>query len=85
MFDPNKASSFVKDFMGQLPPGLQTLSEDLKLQLQQCLQKSLQTLSLVTREEFDIQAEVLSKTRAKLEALEELLRQAQTGSHPPAS
>ena len=27
-------------------------------------------LDLVTREEFDIQAQVLAKTRAKLEALE---------------
>lgn len=77
MFDPSKASSFVKDFMGQLPPGLQALNEDLKLQLQQCLQKSLQKLSLVTREEFDIQTEVLARTRAKLEALEEMLRQAE--------
>jgi BMFP domain-containing protein YqiC len=28
-------------------------------------------LDLVTREEFDIQAQVLAKTRAKLEALEQ--------------
>jgi BMFP domain-containing protein YqiC len=28
-------------------------------------------LDLVTREEFDIQAQVLAKTRSKLEALEE--------------
>lgn len=77
MFDSSKVSSFVKNFMGQLPPGLQALNEDLKLQLQQCLQKSLQKLSLVTREEFDIQTEVLARTRAKLEALEERLRQVQ--------
>lgn len=77
MSSSNKSASFVKDFIEQLPPGLQTLSDDLKSQLQQCLQKSLHKLSLVTREEFDIQTEVLAKTRAKLEQLEEMLRQAQ--------
>lgn len=74
MFDPNTASEFVKNIMGQLPPNLQSLSDDMKQQLQQFLQKSLNALSLVTREEFDIQSEVLAKTRAKLEALEATLK-----------
>ena len=34
------------------------------------LSQGFSKLDLVTREEFDIQADVLAKTRAKLEALE---------------
>ena len=72
-----QATSFIKDFMDKLPPGLQSLSDDLKSQLRQCLQKSLEKLSLVTREEFDIQTQVLAKTRAKLEHLEEIIERSQ--------
>ncbi|MGH1485218.1 MAG: accessory factor UbiK family protein [Cellvibrionaceae bacterium] len=39
--------------------------------LRALLQSSLQKLDLVSREEFDAQTAVLSRTRAKLEALEE--------------
>jgi len=35
------------------------------------LQATLAKLELVTREEFEVQQEVLARTRAKLEALEE--------------
>lgn len=77
MFNSENASEFVKTFMEQLPPGLQSLNEEIKIQLQQCLQQTLSKLSLVTREEFDIQTEVLAKTRAKLDQLEQNLQQIQ--------
>ena len=35
------------------------------------LNQGFQKMDLVTREEFDLQSKVLSKTREKLEALEE--------------
>jgi BMFP domain-containing protein YqiC len=72
--ESSRASDFIKTFMEQLPPGIQALNEEIKIQLQECLQRTLQKLSLVTREEFDIQTEVLAKTRAKLEQLEALLK-----------
>jgi BMFP domain-containing protein YqiC len=37
-------------------------------------------LDLVTREEFDIQAQVLQRTREKLKALEERLNQLEQGN-----
>jgi len=39
------------------------------------LQSTLNKMDLVTREEFDIQAAVLQKTRSRLKALEERLEQ----------
>lgn len=77
MLDSDKITDFIKTFMEQLPPSLQSLNEEIKIQLQQCLQRTVTKLSLVTREEFDIQTEVLSKTRAKLESLEKTLENLQ--------
>jgi BMFP domain-containing protein YqiC len=44
---------------------------DLKQNFRSLLQSTLSKLDLVTREEFDIQAKVLARTREKLEALEQ--------------
>jgi len=43
---------------------------DLDKNLRTLLQSALGRLDLVTREEYDVQREVLARTRAKLEALE---------------
>jgi BMFP domain-containing protein YqiC len=43
---------------------------DLEKNLRALLASGLSRLDLVTREEFDVQREVLARTRAKLEALE---------------
>ena len=42
-----------------------------KRELEMTLQSALTRMNLVTREEFDTQAAVLQRTRAKLEALEQ--------------
>ncbi len=44
--------------------------DDLKNNLQAFLHSSLARLDLVTREEFNIQARVLERTREKVEAME---------------
>ena len=43
---------------------------DLERNLRALLASAFSRLDLVTREEFDVQREVLARTRAKLEALE---------------
>jgi BMFP domain-containing protein YqiC len=43
---------------------------DLERNLRVLMQSALGRLDLVTREEYDVQREVLARTRAKLEALE---------------
>lgn len=48
----------------------QTPAKDLEKNVRALLVQGFQKMDLVTREEFDIQAQVLAKTRAKLEALE---------------
>jgi BMFP domain-containing protein YqiC len=45
-------------------------AKDLERNVKAMMSQGFSKLDLVTREEFDIQAQVLAKTRAKLEALE---------------
>ena len=53
-----------------VPPGLHAVQADLEKNFRSILQSALAKLDLVTREEFDIQTNVLARTRQKLEALE---------------
>ena len=48
------------------------------------LQSGLARLDLVTRAEFDIQAEVLRKTRDKVERLEARVAELEARTPPPA-
>jgi hypothetical protein len=49
---------------------MQALQEDIQRNLRAALEAGLGRLDLVTREEFDVQAAVLARTREKLERLE---------------
>jgi BMFP domain-containing protein YqiC len=53
---------------------------DLEKNLRVLLQSTFARLDLVTREEFDVQREVLARTRAKLQALEAKLAELETKS-----
>ena len=56
-----------------LPPGLQQVKADFDARLKTLLQQQLANYEMVSREEFDIQARVLQRTREKLEQLEQTL------------
>jgi len=61
----------AKRLAAVVPPGVQELKTDLEKNFRAVLQGNLERLDLVTREEFDVQAQVLARTRQKLEALEQ--------------
>ena len=46
-------------------------AQEIEKNIRAMLNQGFQKIDLVTREEFDLQSKVLSKTREKLEALEE--------------
>ena len=56
-----------------LPPGLAGLRAELEDNFRAILRNNLERFDLVSRERLEQQAEVLAKTRAKLEALEQRL------------
>lgn len=75
MLDPKQLDDLARRLAEHLPKGLTTLHEDVNRGLRATLEAGLNKLDLVTREEFDVQAAVLARTRAKLEALERRLRE----------
>ncbi len=58
-----------------LPEGLRSMREDVEDNFRGVLKAGLEKLDLVTREEFEVQEAVLARTREKLEALEERLKE----------
>ncbi len=53
-----------------VPDDMTQFQEDIEKNLKSALQAAFSKMDLVSREEFDIQAELLSRTRALLEELE---------------
>jgi BMFP domain-containing protein YqiC len=60
-------SSRLKEVVEKSPVG------DLERNINALLQSAFTKMMLVSREEFDVQTEVLNRTRQKLEALEKKL------------
>jgi len=70
MIDPKLLDDLAKRLSASVPTGLQSLQQDVQKNLHSALEAGLSQLDLVTREEFDIQRAVLSRSREKLEMLE---------------
>ncbi len=70
MFDPKQLDDLARRLSASMPKGVQVLQEDLNRGFRATLEAGLGKLDLVTREEFDVQAAVLARTRAKLDALQ---------------
>ncbi|MBS0357932.1 MAG: accessory factor UbiK family protein [Proteobacteria bacterium] len=68
--DPNFIDEIIQKIGDVIPPPLKEIEADLLKKFHSILQGCFAQLNLVTREEFDIQAKVLQRTREKLEALE---------------
>lgn len=81
MIDAKIFDDISQRIAGQMPSGLQLLQDDLKKNVRAAVEASLTHLNLVTREEFDVQAKVLARTRAKLEDLEKQVAELEK-SHP---
>ena len=68
-----KIETAISDITKILPEDINILKDDLERNLRATLNATFSKMELVTREEFDIQASLLSKTRAKLEELQKKL------------
>jgi len=70
MFDTKFIDDAVNRLSESLPPGLNKFKKELEKNFRAILQSMFSKLDLVTREEFDVQKKVLTKTRVKINALE---------------
>ncbi len=69
MINPGKLEEIARQIAETVPAGVKQFAGDVEQQAKTVLQAQLSKLDLVTREEFDIQNQVLLKTREKLEQL----------------
>lgn len=67
---------FLEDIQSKLSKAIENSpARDIEKNIKAMLNQGFSRLDLVTREEFDIQAQVLAKTRARLEELEARVRE----------
>ncbi|HWU97159.1 MAG TPA: accessory factor UbiK family protein [Oxalicibacterium sp.] len=64
-------STFINDMQNKIHKVLENSpAKDIEKNLKAMMSQGFAKLDLVTREEFDVQSQVLANTRARLEALE---------------
>jgi ubiquinone biosynthesis accessory factor UbiK len=81
-------NNFFNDLQAKINQVLENSpAKDIEKNVKAMMTQGFAKLDLVTREEFDVQTQVLAKTRAKLEALEARVAEleARLPSTPPTS
>ncbi|EAR55931.1 hypothetical protein SKA34_17220 [Photobacterium sp. SKA34] len=71
MFDPKKLEQVAKQIQDAMPQPVKELGNDVEQKVRQVIQAQLGKLDVVNREEFDVQTQVLLRTRQKLNDLEQ--------------
>jgi hypothetical protein len=73
MFDPKKIEQIAKQIHESMPQSVKDLGTDVEQKVRQVIQGQLNKLDIVSREEFDVQTQVLLRTREKLTQMEQKL------------
>ena len=73
MFDPKKLEQIAKQIHDSMPQPVKDLGADVDQKIRQVIQGQLNKLDVVSREEFDVQTQVLMRTRPKLTEMEQKL------------
>ena len=84
MFDPKKLEQVAKQIQDSMPQPVKELGNDVEQKVRQVIQAQLGKLDVVSREEFDVQTQVLLRTRQKLSALEQKLDELENRMAPKA-
>lgn len=78
--DSFRIDEIARRLLERVPPALRSMQADLESNFRAVLRERLGKLDLVSRDEFDAQARVLERTRARLEALEARLATLEGGT-----
>lgn len=73
MIDPKKIEEIARQIGNVIPPQVRQFADDVETKVKQVLQAKLADLDFVSREEFDVQRQVLLRTREKVEQMEQQL------------
>ncbi|MEX9251708.1 ubiquinone biosynthesis accessory factor UbiK [Pseudenterobacter timonensis] len=82
MIDPKKIEQIARQVHESMPKGIREFGDDVEKKIRQVLQGQLSRLDLVSREEFDVQTQVLLRTREKLALLEQRLNELENRNAP---
>ncbi|WP_342656601.1 accessory factor UbiK family protein [Pantoea sp. RSPAM1] len=85
MIDTKKIEQMARQVHDALPKGIREFGDDVEKKIRQTLQAQMTRMDLVNREEFDVQTQVLLRTREKLAALEQRLAQLESKSSASAA
>lgn len=75
MNDQPLIDRIMAELSQRLPAGLGQLRGEVEANARAVLREAITRLDLITREEFDVQQQVLGRTRARLEQLEQIVEQ----------
>ncbi|MGD2081985.1 MAG: accessory factor UbiK family protein [Chromatiales bacterium] len=81
--DPKVLDDLARRLAESLPQGVQMLQQDAERSLRAALEAALRRMDLVTREELEVQAGVLARTREKLEALQQRIDELERRGRAP--
>jgi BMFP domain-containing protein YqiC len=70
MIDLAKIDELAKRLTQALPPAARTMGDEAQAQFRATLRKGLESMDVVTREDFDQQKAALARAEEKLKALE---------------
>lgn len=73
MIDTKKIEQLARQIHNALPEGIRNLGGGAERKIRQILQGQLNRMEIVSRDEFDVQTQVLMRTREKLTVLEQRL------------
>jgi BMFP domain-containing protein YqiC len=75
MLNAKKIEQLAEQITNAIPPGVKNIADNVEEKVKAILQAKLTQLDVVSREEFDVQTQVLARTRAKLEQLEAIVEE----------
>lgn len=71
MIDTKKIEQLAKQITDSIPPGVRGVADNVEARVKQTLQQQLSKLDVVSREEFEIQQQMLLRLRQRIEVLEQ--------------
>jgi len=80
--DPKVLDDLARRLAAAVPDGVRQVQRDLEQNFRSVLSAALGKLDLVTREEFEVQQQVLARTRERLEQLGERLVELEAALKP---
>ena len=77
-FNSNSLDDLARRLAASIPDSVRSVGRDIEGNFKAVLQAQLSKLNLVSRQEFDVQAALLSRTQTVVAAMEERVKELET-------